>query len=177
MTYQKEKIKTFTEVYSDHYPIVFASIYSRITNREVTMDLSQEVFTRFLEKFETVENHRKWLHGALKLVLFEHYRKKAKANNETDIDDNFDDVSMTFVNGFKDVRLIIDDALNEESNFKKEKDRILFDLIAIQNHTYKEAGKQLGLRVPQAKYQYGEIVKRIRFYLKKRGINSLEELL
>lgn len=177
MKHNRKKIETFTEVYSDYYPIVFGSIYSKIRDKEVTLDLSQEVFTRFFEKFDNIENHRRWLHVTLKYVVYEYYKKANKYKDQKNIDDVFDDISLTYINAFRDVRLIINDALDDMDNFKNEKIRTLFELIAIQKLKHREAAMQLGLTVAQVKYYYAETVKSIRQYFKKRGINSLEELL
>jgi DNA-directed RNA polymerase specialized sigma24 family protein len=67
--------------------------------------------------------------------------------------------------------------LEHTENYKDEKDRIIFDLIAISNYTYEEAGKYLGMAKYQVRYRYNAISKRILLYLQKKGINSLEDLL
>ena len=86
-------------------------------------------------------------------------------------------MGLNFVNGFRDARIIINEAIEDLNNFDNEDEAALFDLIAIRNFTYIEAGKQLGLSKRQAQYRYGRIVEKLLFALKKKGINSLEDLL
>ena len=95
----------------------------------------------------------------------------------TDVEDVLDDAAMTFVNGFRDVRIIIKDAIESMENFGGERDRALFDLVAVNGFTYEEAGAQLGMSVRQARYRYGLAVERILDFLAKKGIKNLEDLL
>ena len=129
---------------------------------------------KFFEKFNTIENHRKWLYGALRLAVFEFYRSRNKASN---IDDIFNDVGLTFVNGFRDARIIISEIIESDDTFDSEEDKILFDLIAINNFSYNQAGSQLGLTKRQVQYKYGLIVQKILDQLNKKGIKNIEDLL
>ncbi|MCP4130225.1 MAG: sigma-70 family RNA polymerase sigma factor [bacterium] len=167
--------KDFTEAYSNYYPLVFSTINTKINDIDTVKDLSQEVFIRFYEKYDEVENHRKWLLGTLRYVVLEHYKRKG--SRDLDIEDVFEDLSLTFVNGFKDTRVIIEEALEDTNNFEDEKEKILFDLIAVHNYTYKETGENLGLPERHVRYKYGLIVKRLVAYFNKRGIKSLEDIL
>lgn len=170
-----KKTRDFTEVYTDYFTYVYSAVYSRLGNAHDAQDICQEVFIRFYDKYEEVENPRKWLLGAIRNVLLEFYRRKS--GKEHAAGDLFDDVSLTFVNGFRDTRLLIEEAIENMDNFKTKNDKIVFDLIAMNNYTYKEAGKTLGLTVRQVRYQYSQTVNRIIHYFKEKGINSLDELL
>lgn len=170
------KLKDFTSIYSDFYPVVYNSIYAKLRDDDTTGDLAQEVFTRFLQKIEEVENPRAWLFGTMKLVLFEYYRRKS-GNNDLNIDNVFDDVNMRYVNGFRDTRIIILEALAASENYSDEYERIVFDLIALNDYTYREAAEQTGLSERQVRYRYNAAARRIAEYLKKKGISSLEDLL
>ena len=170
-----EKTEHFTEAYSNYYALVFSSIYSRVGSTDEAKDICQEVFIKFYEKFHEIENSRKWLLGALRLSVFEFYRKKGK--KDSIINAMFKDMSLTFVNGFRDSRLIIEEAFEDMDTFQDEREKILFDLIAIYDYTYREAGRELGYSVRQARYRYGLIVERLVRYFRKRGIYRLEDLL
>ena len=172
----ESKRDRLTEVYSDYYPAIFSAVYTKVGNREDTRDICQEIFTRLYERLEEVENVRRWLFSALRLVVLEHFRAKRK-NDGLNIDDIFNDVGLTFVNGFRDTRIIINDAIENTENFRDERERILFDLIAVNNFTYKQVAKQLGLTRRQVEYRYGQIVERVLRYLEKKGISNIEELL
>lgn len=169
------KNREFAESYNDYYPVVFSSLYTKIGNAEDARDLCQNLFVKFYEKLDEIENRRKWLYGAIRLELLSFYRKKRRDN--IDIDNLFNDVRLTFVNGFRDVRIIINEAIENIDNFSNERERTLFDLIAIHNFTYEETASQLGLSKRQVRYRYSLIVNRIQDYLSKKGIKSMEDLL
>ncbi len=167
--------KKFAESYNDLYPVVFSAVYSKVGSIDDAEDLCQELFIKFYNKLDEIENHRKWLYGALKLEVMAYYRKKKPG--VVDIDEVFDDVGLTFVNGFRDSRIMIQDAIEDMNNFKDDTDRVLFDLVAVRNFSYDEAGAQLGLSRRQVRYRYGLIVDRLVDYFRKRGVNSLGDLL
>lgn len=169
------KHNKFIDAYSNYFPIVLSSIYSKVGNKEDASDIAQEVFLRLFQKFDNVENVRRWLFTALKLVIKEFYRKKNM--NEVDIDNFFNDISLTFVNGFRDTRIIISEAIESMDHFKDEKERILFDLIAVNNFSYSQAAVQLGMTRRQVVYKYNQIANSIIDYLRSRGIKDVEDLL
>ncbi|MBN1498447.1 MAG: sigma-70 family RNA polymerase sigma factor [Spirochaetes bacterium] len=169
------KNRDFAETYSDLYPLVFSTIYSKVGSLDDAEDICQELFIKLYDKLDEVENRRKWLYGALKLEVMAYYRKR-KAGT-VDIDEIFDDAALAFVNGFRDTRIMISEAIEELDTISEPGDRVLFDLIAVRNFSYEEAGSQVGLSKRQVRYRYGLIVDRLVDYFKKKGINSLEELL
>ncbi len=125
------KNKKFAEAYNDLYPVVFSAVYSKVGTIDDAEDLCQELFIKFFNKLDEIENHRKWLYGALKLEVMAYYRKKKPG--AVDIDEVFNDVGLTFVNGFRDSRIMIQDTLEEMNNYRDETDRALFDLVAVRN--------------------------------------------
>jgi RNA polymerase sigma factor (sigma-70 family) len=175
MNLLSDKLKKFTELYSDFYSLVYNGIYAKVRNSDTAGDLSQEVFTRFYEKMDEVENPRKWLLGTLRFVLFEHFKKNS--TDLVDIDEIFNDANLHYVNGFRDTRIILQEALDASENYRDDKDRIIYELIAIKNYSYDEVAKQMGLSSRQIRYRYNSVVDRIMDYLKKKGVNNLEELL
>jgi RNA polymerase sigma factor (sigma-70 family) len=165
----------FAEAYNDYFPLLYGVIYRKIRNPDDTEDLCQEIFIHFLNKIDEIENQRKWLYGTMKFVLLNYYRKKGRY--DASIDDIDDDSGLTFVNGFRDTRIMINEAIENSGNFKDERERSLFDLIAVLNFSYEDAGAQLGFSRTQARYRYGLIVDRIISYFRDKGINRLEDLL
>ncbi|MCP4134050.1 MAG: sigma-70 family RNA polymerase sigma factor [bacterium] len=173
-----DQTQLFTEQYNNYYPVVFSSIYSKIGNFDEAEDICQEVFLRFYKKINEVENPRKWLFGALRIVVLDFFKEKSR--KDLDIENLFEDVSMSFVNGFRDTRLIIEDALDAiytPGDKDGEKERVLFDLIAVHNFSYVQVSKQLNLTYKQVRYKFEMAVKKITDYLSKKGIKSLEDLL
>jgi DNA-directed RNA polymerase specialized sigma24 family protein len=147
----------------------------RINSVDDAEDITQEIFTRFFNKMDEVESPRRWLLGTMRMVLFEFYKKKR--DDVLDIDDVFTDVSLTFINGMKEQRLIISDILEDDSTFGNSQNRLIFDLIAIQRYTMDAAAKELGLSRDQIKYRYSIINKNILTRLRKKGITNLEDIL
>ncbi len=175
MNILSDRVKKFTDIYSDYYSVVYNGIYAKVQDKELTADLAQEVFTRFYQKIDEVETPRKWLFGTLRFVLMEHYKKSTV--NKLDIDDIFYDSNIQYVNGFRDTRIVLQEAIDASENYKDEKDRIIYELIAIKNYTNDEVAQLMGLTVSQVRYKYKMVVDRIVDYLKKKGVKSLEELL
>lgn len=172
MAILNKKKSEFTEIYSDYYQVVYGVIYSKIMNSTDADELTQEVFMRFYSKMDTIENVRAWLFGTIHYVLLNFYREKKKLNSE-DIEQHLNDVSVTFLNGFRDTRLIIDDAIAR----LEERERLLFDLIAVQNCTFEIASEHLGLTRRQTQYRYSLIIRDIRAFLSAKGITKIEDLL
>jgi len=170
--FDKKKVE-FTEFYADYFQIVYGTIYSKISGADDVEDLVQEVFMHFYDKMEEIENRRSWLFSAINNVLSNYYRKKKKFASEEDIADYLNDVSLTFVNGFRDTRIIIDEAVRQ----LPESNRIIFDLIAVQNLTYELTARHLGMTRRQVEYRYSLIVQDIRNFLGAKGINNIEDLL
>ncbi len=169
------KNKEFAEAYNIYFPIVFSAVYSKVGNFSDAEDICQEIFVSFYEKLETIESKRKWLFGALRLEVMKYYsRIKPEGGDAEKI---FQDIGLSFVNGFRDIRIIINDTIGEMNNFHGEHEMALFDMIAIRNFTYEEAGTHLGLSKRQIRYKYGKIVDRLLNELRKKGINNLEDLL
>lgn len=167
--------RDFAEIYSDLYPLVYSVVYSKIGNADDAGDITQDVFTRYYEKMGGVENPRTWLLGAMRIEVLIYYNKKH--GEEVNVEDLFEDMNLAFVNGFRDARLIIQDALEDMDNFNGEREKVLFDLIAVSNFTYVEAGQALGMSLHQVKYRYGLIVRRLIESLNRRGIRNLEDLI
>jgi RNA polymerase sigma-70 factor (ECF subfamily) len=168
------KKNDFTDIYSTYYPVVYSAVYTKVGNEDDTNDICQEVFLRLFRKFDEVDNVRKWLFIALRYVVIEYYRKKRP---EANVDDLFSDVALTFVNGFRDARIIIAEAIDDMNNFQDDREKALFDLIAVNNFSYEEAGKQLGMTKRQVDYRYNQITARILESLRRRGVKHIEDLL
>lgn len=169
-----KKNAEFATVYSDYYPVVFGTLYSKVRDIGLCDDLTQEVFIRYFSKMEEVEKTRSWLLGTLKNILMEYYRKNRNIPENVPVEDVFEDVSLMYVNGFRDTRIIINEAIE---SIEDRTDRMLFDLITIQHFTYQESAELLGLRRGQVRYRHEMVVKYIIDYLHKRGIEKLEDIL
>lgn len=173
-----EKAQAFTDQYNSYYTLVFSSIHSKIQNFHDAEDITQEVFLRFYNKIDEVENPRRWLFGTLRNVVLDYYKSKDKKKRDVDIESIFEDLSLSFVNGFRDTRLIIEKAMDEIFTTKEDEiSRALFDLIAVYNYSFVEASKHLNLSYKKVRNMFHKTVKRLILRLNEMGIRNLEELL
>ncbi|TAL29461.1 MAG: sigma-70 family RNA polymerase sigma factor [Spirochaetes bacterium] len=169
------KTRRFTEDYNNYYTLVFSAAYSRTCNIEESKDICQEVFIRYYEKIEDIITPRTWLQGAVRMVVLEHFRNRERDHGI--VDESIEDAAASAKGNFQDSRILIQQALEELRKSCDVRDGALFELVAINNYTYKEAGRQLGMRERQARYRYRLVANRLTRYLEDRGIHSLEELL
>jgi RNA polymerase sigma factor (sigma-70 family) len=163
----------YTQIFTQYYHVVFNTIYTKVGNREDTEDLCQEVFIALYNNLDKIQNVRKWLFGTLRNVVLKYYRDKHP--DAINIDDVFQDVSLTFVNGFRDLRIIISDSIMKAA--ENDVDNALIELIAFHNYSYSTAGRLLGLSKRQVQYRYTQIVNRVIQNLNENGIRNIEDLL
>ena len=174
----KKKRREFSRAYREYYPIVFNTIYKRTGKLEDTEDICHEVFIGFYNNLEDIREIGKWLMGTAKNQISMFYRNKSeKIKDRSDIKDIEDSIDYAFENGLKDLRIIIEQEIENPDNYRDETEKSLFELIAILKYSYREAALQLGLSVRQLRYRYARITERIVDSLKKRGIESIEDLL
>src|SRR4030042_2981666 len=172
------KEREFRKSYNDYYPMILNALYSRVGNMEDAEDICHEIFVSYYRKFDEVRDPRSWLYGAMKFCISNYYQKKRGFDaNSITIDNMEDDIHFAFENGFRDMRIIIHEAIENDQNYNNEKERILFELIAINNYTYDQAAKHLGLTKRQVVYKYQQVSRRILDRLRERGITRIEDLL
>lgn len=169
-----KKRDKFSELHNEYYPLCFSVVYSKTGNREDTYDICQELFIKFYNKLDEINNYKKWLYGAMRLTILEYYR--AKGDESVDIGD-LNDVGLNFVNGFRESRIIIAEAFDSINHFDKVNDRTLFELIGVHNYSYSEAAKHMGLTKRKVEYRYTKMVEMIIDHLKDSGISDIEDLL
>lgn len=171
---QKTNLKDrFTEAYLDYYSLVYSVIYSKIGNAYDAEDICQEAFLILFDKIGDVENARKWLYGTMKNLVLQYYQKKT--NSKIDINEIFEDVSIAYVNGFRDTRIIINEAM--ENIDKDDMDDIMLNMISVYDFSYSEVAEITGLSKRQVGYRYNILTKKITEYLNRKGISDIEDLL
>jgi len=170
-----EGMKRFTECYDTYYSLVFSSVLSRTGNYDDSEDITQEVFIRLHDKIDEVEEPRKWVFGCLRNVVMDHYKRKH--NRDVDIDVLLNDVSMGYVNGFREARVIIKDCIDQVFEEHGYRDAAIFELVAMYNYSFREAARHLNLNYKQVIYRYRNVAARLMEKLKEKGINEMGELL
>ena len=171
-----KKEKQFREAYSSYYPLVYNAIYARIKNVADTEDVCHDLFITFYNKLETIEEPRRWLLGSVKYKILEFYKAKKK-KEIVDVEGLENDLNLSFENGMRDARIIINETIEDPDTYNSEKEKILFELIARNDYTIEEAGKVMGLTRRQAKYIYGKASHNILQKLREKGIHEIEDML
>lgn len=169
------KITQFSEQYDTFYSLVFSIVLSKVSNYHDAEDICQEIFLRFYRKIEEVESPRKWLLGCMRIVVLDYY--KEKRHKDVDVDSLFDDMNMSYVNGFRDARITITQVLSEIYEEEGDRDSALFDLIAVHNFSVADAARHLGESYKKVRYRYSCVADKVKAKLKERGIGNIEELL
>ena len=167
--------ESFIENYDSYYSLVFSTVYSRVNNFHDAEDICQEVFIRFFDKMGEVESPRKWLFGCLRIVVLDYY--KEKRHRDIDIEELFDDMSIGYVNGFRDTRMMLKNVMDEIFEEEGDRDAALFEMVAVYNYTFAEAAKHLGLGYKQARYRYYTLASKLIERLKEKGVERIEDLL
>jgi RNA polymerase sigma factor (sigma-70 family) len=173
-----QKVENFNRLYNSFYSLVFSIIFSKVGNYHDAEDICQEVFLRFYDKLDEIDNPRKWLLGCLRIVVIDFYKQKNR--NDEDIDALFNDIGMGYVNGFREARVIISQIIEEVSDESDEdgtSDASIFNLIAIYRYSIVEASRHLKLNYKQTRYRYNRICEKIMSRLREKGIKELGDLL
>ena len=166
------KDRKYSELFSSYYPLVYNTVCLKVNDRDDAEDITQNVFVKFYHKMDDIVDPRKWIFGTMHHEVLNYYRNFNNTN--IDINNIFEDAAVHFVNGFRDTRLIIEEAID---GIKVAKDRIIFDLIAIQNYTYRETATLTGTTFRHVRYRYGLVVSEVISFLNARGIKNIEDLL
>lgn len=175
MKITQSKLSAFLDIYNTFYSVIYASIYYKINNLADIDDICQELFERFYQNMEKVQNPRAWLYGTLRIITIEYYKQKGK--REEDIEDLLDSSKASYVNGFRDTRILLQEAMDSEETFETDKDRAIFELVAVCNRSIADAARHTGMTYRIANYSYKKSVANITRYLQKKGIMRMEDLL
>lgn len=172
-TTDTRKRDRFTELFTDHYPAVFNAACVKVGSESDAEDICQEVFLALHHHLDEVENVRAWLFGTLRNKVLEFYRKKSRSDDE--IDAIMADAALSFVNGYRDTRIVIGEVIDE--TVTETEDRTVFDLVAIYGYSYSETARVTGMTKRMVDYKFNMIAKKITARLREKGVAHLEDLL
>jgi len=172
MTESKRRDK-FTVLFTDHYPTVYNAACLKVGSPTDAEDICQEVFLALHHHLDEIENVRAWLFGTLRNKVLEFYRKKYRSDEE--IDAIMADAALSFVNGYRDTRIVIGEIIDEVVT--DIEDRTIFELVAIYGYSYSETARLAGITKRMVDYKFNMIAKRIIARLKEKGVAHLEDLL
>jgi RNA polymerase sigma-70 factor, ECF subfamily len=163
----------FSELFTDYYSMVFNAVYPKVGSQDDTEDICQEVFVALYRHVGEIENVRAWLYGTLKNMVLKYYRDRHPSHEN--IDTIMDDVTLSFVNGFRDTRIIISEVMEEIVLTKEERE--ILDLVAFHNYSYSETANVMGITKRKVDYNYNKISGKIISRLQERGVKHIEDLL
>jgi len=158
-----------------YYAYILKIAFNHVLDRDDAMDISQEVFTRYIAARESVRHDRLWLIGTLKIVIKEHYRKIG--NNNIPLDDSMSDTRFASEDKMRDARIIVRDIVENTEILSEKRKRELFFRIAMDEDTIRSAGLELDYTENQARYWYGIIIKHLQQSFRTIGIKSPEDIL
>ena len=105
----------FTKAFNEHYAAMFHAVYAKVGNFEEAEEICQELFLRLYQRMGEVISPKAWLYGALKLVVFEHYRKKGRRDEEAELISGGMDCS--FLPEQPETALVLKEAIEAEGTF------------------------------------------------------------
>jgi RNA polymerase sigma factor (sigma-70 family) len=153
--------------------MVFNAICTKVNSLDDAEDICQEVFIALFNHLDEIQNVRAWLYGTLKNMVLKYY--KQKYSGDEDIENFMEDAALTFVNGFRDTRIVISETLNEV--LSDDDERNLFELVALHRYSYSETAALMGITKRKVDYKYNKIAAEITTALKAKGISQIEDLL
>jgi RNA polymerase sigma-70 factor, ECF subfamily len=168
-----KKRDVFSGLFVDYYPMVYNAICTKVNSLDDAEDICQEVFIALFNHLDEIQNIRAWLYGTLKNMVLKYY--KEKYSGQENIDNFMDDAALTFVNGFRDTRILISQVLDEV--LTDDKERNLFELVAVHRYSYSETAELMGITKRKVDYNYNRIAAKITTALKAKGITQIEDLL
>jgi RNA polymerase sigma factor (sigma-70 family) len=168
-----KKRDIFSELFVEYYPMVFNAVVTKVSSEPDAEDICQEVFIALFNHLDEVRNIRAWLYGTLKNFVMKYYKEKYAGNEN--IENSMEDAALSFVNGFRDTRIIISEVLDKA--LSEEEERNMFELVAYHKYSYSETAAIMGLTKRKVDYKYNKIAAKITLLLRERGISQIEDLL
>lgn len=165
----------FNGAYDMYFSAIFTAVFSRTGNYQESEDICQEIFLGLFDAMDGVRNVRAWLYGTMRNRIVDYYR--AKGRSPEDITQMVEESAAAYVNGFRDTRILIEEVLDAPGTFSDERDRAVFDLVAVGGFTVAQAAEHMDITYRQARYGFEKATCGIADALRKRGISSIEELL
>jgi RNA polymerase sigma-70 factor (ECF subfamily) len=161
---QRERERRFDALYAAHQPTVFAFLLGRTGNRELALDLLQEVFTRVWRSLDTIEalapeKRPYWLFSVARNLVIDDYRARAsRERTQAALDPpplSTDGPEAAAVAGDQ-LR-----ALNVAIAGLPEDLRTVFVLSALGDRNSTEIGQILGRPAGTVRYQLSEARRRL----------------
>jgi len=162
----------FTEHYIEYFSLICGILYSKVKDPDTAEDMAQEIFAVLYRKYDEVRKVRAWLMAAARLALMEHRRIAGRQPLSLATEDLT--VAARAVPDTVDTRMVLAEAIESITG---SIDRVVFDLISIQDYSCSEAASAVGLTRRQVKYRHRLAVRQVLRALENRGLKTIEDLL
>lgn len=161
------KIKSFENLVSKYEIVVMRFIYSMIKDKQISEDITQEVFITVYNKLYTFDSKYKfysWILRIAKNKCIDHIRKYSKIN-ETNIDETLGisskEISPENIIEFKETKEIIRRYINSLGELDKQ----IIMLRYSSNVTFGEISKILDISESSVKRRYYKIKEQFKKYM------------
>jgi len=165
----KLKRDEYTKIFTDHYHVVFNTIYTKVGNREDTEDLTQEVFIKIytaLKDFREEANLFTWLYRIAVNYSLNHLNK-SKIKSTVSVETVLEPIEYQSMQADEKMdedrkKTLVFEAINTLPPQQKA----VFSLRYHDELPYEEIAKVMKLSVGGAKSNYFHAVKKIGEYVK-----------
>lgn len=161
------KIKSFEDLVSKYEIVVMRFIYSMIKDKQISEDITQEVFITVYNKLYTFDSKYKfysWILRIAKNKCIDHIRKYSKIN-ETNIDETLGisskEISPENIIEFKETKEIIRRYINSLGELDKQ----IIMLRYSSDVTFSEISKILDISESSVKRRYYKIKEQFKKYM------------
>jgi RNA polymerase sigma-70 factor, ECF subfamily len=172
----------FTHLVQRHKRVIFRFVLSRVRDRELALDLTQDVFVKLwksAEWYQPVGKFRSWLFRMAQNICIDHQRKNKKAsilsmNNSQLIDDDstlMDQITDESANtGGKTEFLELQEGIESALNLLSEEQRTAFVLCQYQGMSYGEIASVQNVPVGTVKSRIHHALITVRDFLKENDL-------
>jgi RNA polymerase sigma-70 factor, ECF subfamily len=172
--------REFRKVFNNCYTWVFNWAFSKTGSSEDAEDICQEVFIRLYKNFHKVDPLKRWgwLKTAVRYELSSYIRKKGKTDIYCAEISSVDENRLPAARD-EDIlpRIILEELIEDESNYADEEEKIIFRLMGLYRYTAKEAAREIGLTERKTRYRYLQVTRKILNKLKSKNISNIEDIL
>lgn len=152
---------------SKYYKEIYSYVYKQTINKELSMDITQEIFIRVLKSIESYDDKkssfRTWLYRVSTYSIVDYYRSKyykysTITTSISDVDDIKNDIDLTISIEYKeDVERIMETVNKLDISIQH-----ILRLKLFSEYTFIEISEILNIPESTVKTRYYSIIKRIK---------------
>lgn len=169
-----QRHEKFVDAYRTHHPRMYGWLYRRVGDE--AGDIAHNAFILLYHKIDEVNNIEPWLYGVIKKLLSEHRRHNriVHAKPAPPRECSYGDDSVAYVNGYHEMRLIIEEAIEAIPDALL---KTVFTMVTLKGRTHADVGERLGLSSRRVKYLNATAVRFVFCRLRRCGILELDDAL